>query len=84
MLIQVDKWDYFKNRPQDFFLFYIYLFFFLKYETIVRSSAWSFGHSDPDPSSVLRFSYFGSYQILCINVTHREYREEEKIQLFNK
>ena len=27
-------------------------FKFFKYETIVRSSAWSFGHSDPDPSSV--------------------------------
>ena len=25
---------------------------FFEYETIVRSSAWSFGHSDPDPSSV--------------------------------
>jgi hypothetical protein len=27
--------------------------YFLKYETIVRRSAWSFGHSDPDPSSVI-------------------------------
>ena len=25
---------------------------FSKYEAIVRYSAWSFGHSDPDPSSV--------------------------------
>ena len=34
-------------------LFYILiLIYFFKYETIVRSSASSFGHSDPDPSSV--------------------------------
>ena len=53
VLIQVDKWDYFKNRPQErFFVFYIFIFiYFLKYETIVRSRASSFGHSDPDPSS---------------------------------
>jgi hypothetical protein len=54
----VDKWDYFQNGSQDFFfLFFSFNFhlFFFKYETIVRSSAWSFGHSDPDPdpSSVL-------------------------------
>ena len=43
----------FQNRPQDFFyLFYIFIYF-LKYETIVRSCAWSFGHSDPDASSVV-------------------------------
>ena len=35
----------------SFFLFYILIYFF-EYETIVRSSAWSFGHSDPNPSSV--------------------------------
>ena len=36
-----------------FFLFYILiLIYFFEYETIVRSSAWSFGHSGPDPSSV--------------------------------
>ena len=34
-----------------FFLFYILIYFFT-YETIVRSSTWSFGRSDPDPSSV--------------------------------
>ena len=36
-----------------FFHFYILiLIYFFEYETIVRSRAWSFGHSDPDPSSV--------------------------------
>ena len=44
-----------KNRPQHLFFSFISLIFiyFVEYETIVRSSAWSFGHSDPDPSSVL-------------------------------
>ena len=59
VLIQVDKWDYIFQKPPtgSFFLFYILIFiYFFKYETIVRSSAWSFGHSDPDPSSVI---YFG-------------------------
>ena len=56
--IKVDKWDYFQNGPQDFFSLFSFLFslliliFFFKYETTIRSSAWSFGHSDPDPSSV--------------------------------
>ena len=61
VLIQVDKWDYFKNRPQErLFVFYIFVFiFFLKYETIVRSSASSFGHSDPDPSSVRSIQNLG-------------------------
>ena len=49
--IKGDKWDYFKNSPQDLFSLLIFIYFF-EYETIVRSSAWSFGHSDPDPSSV--------------------------------
>ena len=42
-----------------FSLFYI-LFIFFKYETIVRSSTWSFGHSDPNASSVRKdvFTYF--------------------------
>ena len=35
-----------------FSLLYLYIFIFFEYETIFRSSAWSFGHSDPDPSSV--------------------------------
>ena len=36
-----------------FFLFYIFIFIYLfEYETIVRSSASSFGHSGPDPGSV--------------------------------
>ena len=34
--------------PLSYFIFYL----FFKYETIVRSSAWSFGHSDSNPSSV--------------------------------
>ena len=44
-----------QNSSKDFFpLLYLYLFFLN--ETIVRSNAWSFGHSDPDPSSVLSLS----------------------------
>ena len=54
--IKVIKWDYFQNDSQDFFFFYILIFiYFSKYETIVKSSAWSFGHADPDPSSVTEF-----------------------------
>ena len=43
-----------QNGSQDFFfLFYILILIdIFKYETIVRSSAWSFCHSDPDPSNV--------------------------------
>ena len=43
-----------QNGSQDFFslLYLNFHLFFFKYETIVRSSAWSFGHSDPNPSSV--------------------------------
>ena len=34
-LIKVDKWDYFLNRPQDFFLFHIIIFIqSFMYETI--------------------------------------------------
>ena len=33
---------------------YIFFLYFFEYETIVRSSAWSFGHLDPDPSSALQ------------------------------
>ena len=41
-----------QNCPQDFFfLFYIYIFIYF-FEYKIRSSAWCFGHSDPDPSSV--------------------------------
>ena len=37
----------------SFFLLYNLIFiYFSEYETFVRSSAWSFGHSGPDPSSV--------------------------------
>jgi len=43
-----------QNRPQDIFFSFKFKFSSIsfKYETIVRSSASSFGHSDPDPSSV--------------------------------
>ena len=38
-----------KRLTEFFFLFSLLIFtYFFKYETIVRSSAWSFGHSDPD------------------------------------
>ena len=44
-----------KTAHRILFLFYILIFiYFFKYDTIVKSSAWSFWHSDPDPpSSVL-------------------------------
>ena len=47
---------------QDLFFYFINLIFiyFFRYET--RSRAWSFGHSDPDPSSV---SYF-----LCQSISN--------------
>ena len=46
-----------QNCPQDFLiLIYILMFiYFFEYETIVRSRASSFGHSNPDPSSVPTF-----------------------------
>ena len=48
-----------QNGSQDFFfsfLFSLLIFiYFLKYETIVRSSVSSFGHSDADPGSVLSY-----------------------------
>ena len=52
----MDKWDNFQNGSVIFFfsffiLILIFIYFF-KYETIVRSSASSFGHSDPYPGSV--------------------------------
>ena len=63
--MKIEVWKYWKLKKnpvggfggllwQDFFytLFLISIYFF-KYETIVRSSAWSFGHLDPDPSSVI-------------------------------
>ena len=55
-----------QNGPQDFlFLFYISIFiYFFKYETIVRSSVFSFGHSDPDPGSVLFNPFRPSFPII--------------------
>ena len=46
--------ELFPNPPTGpFFLFsLLILIYFFEYETIVRSSALSFGHSDPDPRSV--------------------------------
>ena len=65
--INVDKWDYFKNCSQDFLpLLYFNFQLFFRYETIVSSSsAWSFGHSDPDPSSAQcrSFQFLG----LCLH-----------------
>ena len=51
-----------KRLINFFFLFYILIYFF-KYETIVRSSAWSVGHSDPDPSSVTTY-------LICMHNTY--------------
>ena len=44
-----------KNGLQVFSLLYLNFHLFSRFETIVRSSAWSFGHSDPDPSSVITY-----------------------------
>ena len=50
LLVQPCKTE---NSSKDFFPL-LYLFFLN--EIIVRSNVWSFGHSDPDPSSVLSLS----------------------------
>ena len=45
--IKVDKWDYFRSSSQDFFSLFCFLFsllifiYFCKFETFIRSSAWS-------------------------------------------
>ena len=59
-----------QNRPQDlFFSFFYFDLYFFKYETIVRSSAWSFSYSDSDPSTVRHekgrwmFSYVDVYLV---------------------
>jgi hypothetical protein len=46
-----------QNRPQDLFFSFVFQFSFIffEYKTIARSSARSFGHSDPDQSSMLWF-----------------------------
>ena len=42
-----------QNGSQEFFFSYILIFiYFFKYETIVRNTAWLFGHSDTGPGSV--------------------------------
>ena len=45
-----------QNGSQDFFFLFslLILIYIFKYETIV----WSFGHSDPDPSSVHAVYYY--------------------------
>ena len=58
-----------------FFLSLLYFdLFFFKYETIVRSSAWSFGHSDPDPSSVKYESTFlRKVVVFCLKASSKNY-----------
>ena len=43
-----------RNIHRIFFLYISILISLFKYENIVRSSAWSFGHSDPDPGSAFQ------------------------------
>ena len=65
----MDEWNYFKNLPHDIFLISLLFFVnFFEYETIVRSSARSFGHSDPNPSSVVwSVNHVSSHAILCFS-----------------
>ena len=54
----MDKWDYFQNGSQNFFIIYILIFlYFFNMKPLSEVSAWSFCHSDPDPdpSSVYNF-----------------------------
>ena len=44
-----------KTAYRFFSLLYLNFHLFSKCETIVKSRAWSFGHSDPDPSSVITY-----------------------------
>ena len=62
-----------KRLTGFFFLFHILiLIYFLEYETIVRSSAWPFGHSDPDPSSVLQYlhTYYTLTKLITFDGVH--------------
>ena len=43
------------SETARWFLFFYIFIYFLKHETIVRSSASSFGHSDSDPGRVLSY-----------------------------
>ena len=76
--IKVDKWDYFQNGSNDFsFLFSTLIFiYFLKYETIVRSSVCSFYYSDPYPSSVK--SNWKSYRLFLFYIYISKCKEKEK------
>ena len=54
-----------QNGSHDFFFSLLYLFFF-QYETIVKNSTRSFGHSDPEPSSMVwSINHASSHAILC-------------------
>ena len=56
-----------KRLTDFFFLFYISIFIYLfKYETVVRSSASSFGDSDPDPNSVIYTKTWNQFIYLLI------------------
>jgi hypothetical protein len=48
--IKVDKWDYFKNRPQDFFLSSLLIIIFLNMKPLSEVVP------GPDPSSVTRLT----------------------------
>ena len=70
----------FQKRLTGFcFLFYILIFiYFFEYETIFRSSAWSFGHSDSNPSSVSRIEVLQNCSAFFVSLSlAREF-------LFNK
>ena len=64
--IKLDKWDYFQNDFQDVFFFFILNLIYF-YETIVRGSSLSFGHSDPDPRSLENKKL---HSLLCFTVLH--------------
>ena len=53
-----------KQLKGFFILFYFDFHSLFKYETLVRSSACSFGHSDPDSSSVLLICIFFDKTVL--------------------
>ena len=71
----------FPKRLTGFFLLFSILIFiyFLKYETIVGSSAWSFGDSDSDPSSVFVF-----FQYVCIKLIEKTLMRYQKSKSKNK
>ena len=64
LLVQSPTLD---HRIFFFSFIYQFQFIFFTYEIIVRSSAWSFGNSDPDPSSVAWLSRHFNH--MCIKLT---------------